>query len=170
MGEVGKQSIVWFLTFSATLLSKIIAIGSCMSRLYVASQRWDVFWDTVYITAVYTSSFCHLSVFIHYVYICPPFFFCCFFLCTSAFLANKRIHYSFWFKHQSANVLLLIFGFVASYQYTARYGWRLANNREKFRENILSNCKKWQLSSWGFSRCLHFVVSQTKCNKKYHIL
>jgi len=33
IGEVGKQSIVWFLTFIVTLLPKIIVIGSCMSRL-----------------------------------------------------------------------------------------------------------------------------------------
>jgi len=32
IGEVGKQSIVWFLTFSVTLLPKIIVIGLCMSR------------------------------------------------------------------------------------------------------------------------------------------
>ena len=33
IGEVGKQSIVWFLTFSVTLLPNIIVIGLCMSRL-----------------------------------------------------------------------------------------------------------------------------------------
>jgi len=32
-GEVGKQSIVWFLTFLVTLLPKIILIGLRMSRL-----------------------------------------------------------------------------------------------------------------------------------------
>jgi len=33
IGEVGKQSIVWFSTFSVIHLPKIIASGSCMSRL-----------------------------------------------------------------------------------------------------------------------------------------
>ena len=33
IGEVGKQNIIWFLTFSTTLLQNIIAIGSCTSRL-----------------------------------------------------------------------------------------------------------------------------------------
>jgi len=31
--------------FLVTLLPKIIVIGSCMK--IIASQRWDVFWDTV---------------------------------------------------------------------------------------------------------------------------
>jgi len=33
IGEVGKQSIVWFHTFSVTLLPKIVVIGLCMSKL-----------------------------------------------------------------------------------------------------------------------------------------
>ena len=38
LSMVGKQSVLWFPTFSVTLLPKIIVIGSCMSRLYSKSK------------------------------------------------------------------------------------------------------------------------------------
>jgi len=44
---VGKQSIVWFLTFSVTLArnyrNRIVYVE------ILASQRWDVFWNVVYL-------------------------------------------------------------------------------------------------------------------------
>ena len=41
-GDVGKQSIMWFLTVLVTLLPKIIIISSWYVKI-IASRRWDVF-------------------------------------------------------------------------------------------------------------------------------
>jgi len=48
IGEVGKQSIIWFVTFSVTLLPKTIVIGSDRVCQDYSKSKVGRFWDTVY--------------------------------------------------------------------------------------------------------------------------
>jgi len=54
IGEVGKQSIVWFLTFSVTLLPKTIVIGSDRVCQDYSKSKVGRFWDSVYVRVTLT--------------------------------------------------------------------------------------------------------------------